>query len=450
MVTTGADLSAYGITALLAAMSGTNGDQALRFITRPGMSADSPMLTLDVSASIFDTNLWSVSYGCQRGDEIGSPVSSSYFLRAARANGGRIVEMYATSSFFNEQSGSEGNAFRKLSFSPDPLVNDTGPLFFIGDGTVGGIDSDPYYIPLDVALSYQNFNGQMAFLRFWSKALSLDEWREHVRNPKSTGVEDPLVNYNFGKTRSGSFGRLRMEVFGPNLDVDDAGNVTFFDTSLNGFHLFDVNIYGFTDLASEDVHRVPVTIDHSTISPYFDEAATDEKVRIRGLQVLDSESPLADYAPVYEIPRSEEPTDDTRFTIEFSLVDALNRDIVNMFANLDSMDAALGNPELAFADDYPDLARMRDIYFNRLSGRLDFKAFLEFFRWFDGSVGTFIEQLVPRKTRFKGTNFVIESHMLERAKIAYRTSDLYLSENARTRIADSIIQADIGAAIGKF
>jgi len=82
-----------------------------------------------------------------------------------------------------------------------------------------------------------------------------------------------------------------------------------------------------------------------------------------------------------------------------------------------------------FSPDYPDLEILRDVYFNNLTENLNFRQFLEFYRWFDNSISTFIEQLIPGKTRYKGTNFVIESHVLERHKRESRHSENYISNN---------------------
>jgi len=155
-------------------------------------------------------------------------------------------------------------------------------------------------------------------------------------------------------------------------------------------------------------------------------------------------------APVFKINPNETPTDDTRLSIEFSIIDALNRDIVNIFATLESLDNALGNPELVFSPDYPNLEVLRNIYFNRLTDKIDIKAFFEFFRWFDTSIGSFIEQLIPRKTRFFGTNFVIESHMLERPKVEYNYSDIYITEATRHNMKDTLLLQQISGIVRKF
>jgi hypothetical protein len=153
--------------------------------------------------------------------------------------------------------------------------------------------------------------------------------------------------------------------------------------------------------------------------------------------------------PIHEIPRSEIPNDDTRFSIDFSIADALNDDIIKIFSTFDEFNSALGNPELIFSPDYPELENMRDIYFNRLTGQVRLRQFFEFFKWFDSVLGisTFIEQLVPRKTRFLGTNFVIESHILERAKLEHMSTDIYLGEDNRHGLKGTILLQQFEALI---
>ena len=122
--------------------------------------------------------------------------------------------------------------------------------------------------------------------------------------------------------------------------------------------------------------------------------------------------------------------------------------MISMFSSLDVMNDMIGRPELMFSPDYPDLERLRDVYFNRLSDKPNFRKFLEFYRWFDMSISTFIEQLLPSKTIFKGANFVIESHMLERHKNMYRHSGNYLG--ARQVIEDSLLVQQIVGKLKKY
>lgn len=418
---------------------------------RPGTSSNSPTLHLSLPVNILDGNRWYISVGCNRNDSIQSIVSSSYFLRAGYQDYGDLVNFYTTSSYFNETEGGGTNVFR--SFTTPATLNASGSRIAIGNNPnipAGGIGYSFLNNTLDVddAARTAVFTGQVSNARFWSKGLTEKEAREHVRNHRSLGVEDASVHYNYVTNRTGSFEKLRMSILEKQTirSADSSGSIKFLDFSENGFHGFGT---GFGD--SSRVYYGDI-VGYSLISPYFDEYSSSEKVRIRGF--LDSEnlndSPWAVAAPVHELAKDETPLDDTRFSIEFSLVDTLSRDIVNMFSSLDELGNAVGSPEMMFSPDYPRLEVLSEIYFNRVKEKLNFRSFFEFYRWFDLSIGTFIEQLVPRKTKFKGTNYVIESHLLERHKIQYYSTDMYLGDSLRSKISDSLLVQQVTGRIGKY
>ena len=458
MCVTGTMSGGLGLVANLLAVS-SSADPKLMLYLRPGTNAASPLLHLSMSIpnnAIFDGDKWNVSFGCVRNDAIGSRVSSSYFLRIGVANDGELQHFQTTASYFNELITTESISFR----TTDASFNQSGTFLAVGENNSipAGVGNSYLYLNntsmSDPEARVTAFTGLQSNLRFWSKALTETEWAEHVQNHKSLGVEDPKVNYNFVKTRSGSFERVRMDTFSrqdtrranATASLGPLGTLTFLDFSLNGNHMTGS---GFP--IDRDALRGEL-FDVSYLSPYFDEAATSEKVRIRSFQNQDlvDATPWAGVAPIYEIVKSEQPTDDVRFSIEFSLIDALNRDIITLFSTLDAIDNALGAPELVYSPDYPDLETLRNIYFNRIQEKLNFKAFAEFFRWFDTSIGSFIEQLIPRKTNFKGTNFVIESHMLERHKLEYLSSEIYLGEEDRSRIRDVLLLQQFVGSIRKY
>lgn len=422
---------------------------SLYALIRPGMASNSPVLQLELDVDITDGEKWNVSVGCSRNDSISSNVSSSYFLRAATSQGGEVFKSYSTSSFFQECPSGEKNAFRDL----DSALNASGSKLSIGNDSTLPVGSMGYYY-LNSTLdspSYARsatFTGQVNNVRFWSKDLTEEEWREHVKNYKSVGVEDASTNYNYVTNKTGSFERLRLSILEKQsaITASSSGSITFLDFSENGF---DATGAGF--IANSKVYFGD-TFERSYLSPYFDEYSTNEKIRVRGFKNEESlkDNPWSVVGEAYELPSGETPMDDTRLSIEFSLIDSLNKDIINMFATLDEIANAIGSPELAYSPDYPALENLRDIYFNRISEKISFKNFFNFYRWFDMSIGTFIQQLVPRKTKFKGTNFVIESHMLERHKIEYQSSEIYLGDATRERIRDVLLSQQIVGKINKF
>ena len=448
-------------------------DGTVKLYLRPELSegTSAKELVLEVNGvNIFDGQKWNISYGRERADQINSEVSSSYFLRVARNSSGEVQRYVEDKKLFLETLHSDNKTFWS---DVDTNKNDWGTFITIGSQSLPQ--------PIDVSnLGLNNadssteqmcthFSGEIAQLRFWSKALSTEETKEHCRNPLSIGVQNPTTNFNFATTPEGSFERLRLDVSfdqpvtasiedeaaddayrdasssGGDYDMSPLGWIELFDFSqaeVSGsrgalwrqdsnhnpmkFHMYG---YGFE---AEKPNIKPERFDYQTIDAKFDEQSVDNKVRVRGFQLTHNiEEFQTDVAPVYEILPSETPSDDTRFSIDISAVQGLNDDIAKIFATLESLDNIIGSPELVFTQSYPDLEFLREVYFNRLEGKVRIKAFFEFFKWFDNAVGDIIKTLVPRKTHFLGVNFVVESHMLERAKMTYNYSDVYLGEKNR-------------------
>jgi len=284
-------------------------------------------------------------------------------------------------------------------------------------------------------------------VRFYSKLVSDDEWIEHVRDYRSCGSDNPSVNYNFVKTQPNSFERLRMSCFERQsvVNADLSGGIVFNDMSLN-----NINMSGFGFGSLSQCYRGQV-VNVSTLSTKIDEFTTDSKVRVRGYvdPINIQNDPTSNTAPVYDISYMR-PSDDARFSVDVSLVDALNRDIVTTLSSLNTMSNDVGNANLRFCLDYPDLEKLQDVYFNRLTSKLDFRKFFDFYRWFDESISTFIEQLIPKKTKYRGMNLVVEPHFLERHKLEYHGEDTYVNEANKRSLESVLLLQQVVGTIGRF
>ena len=449
----------------------TSSGSTLKLYIRPGLVSTDPLLKLHLTGvNIFDGNLWNVSFGRERSDErpettsekyladqISTVGSSSYFLRCARQSHGEIKDLYTTSAFFKESTGL--NIFSTI----DSTYNPSGAFFVLGSQSMADFSVPGYTLFLnDASLDTRrgaesgdfdkamitNFQGQASQLRFWSKSFKSSVWQEHVRNFKSVGVQDPMIHFNFNTKVTGAFGRIRVDAsIDQNITKSDSsGNIMFTDFSQN-----NLNVSGSGFEPSAGV-ITPETFYFSHLSPKFDISQTDNKVRVRSYQSADliERNPYATSAPSYEVLRSEQPDDDTRFTIEFSSVRALDEDIMNVFGNLEFFDNALGKTNLLFDDFYPDVDQIRKIYFDRLTDKPDYQIFFDLYKWFNTSLGALIEQMIPRKTKFLGINFVIESHVLERNRFRYLFDEIYLKALQRDTDRGNLFLSQIVGTMKKI
>ena len=440
----------HGLVANVVAFSGS--DSHLKLFVRPTTGSYSatlqPPLELALTGvNIMDHDYWNISFGRYRSDDpqIESFNSSSYFLRCAKQVNGRVTQLYTTSAFYLDD---RKNSLGAIVLQQTGSYNKSGSFVLIGSqsfDTTARFLNDPN---ITDQARQSTFEGQVSQVRFWSKGLLKEEWLEHVKNPTSVGTKDPLTNFNFVTTPTGSFQRLRLDLSmdQPISASDSSGDISIVDFSQTGLNAAGQGFEPTKTLLKYD------KLFFSSIAPAFDEMQSDVKIRPRSFvsgSNLD-EFREAQRAPLYEIPSNEEPEDDPRFTIDFSVANALNEDIVNMFATLDEIDNAIGSPELAFAIDYPRFQNLRDMYFNKLTEKVNFKHFLEFFRWFDESVGSTLDQLVPKKTDFLGVNFVIEPHSLERGKVQYHFNDQYIGEDFRSDLKGTYLLQQIVGRLKKF
>jgi len=393
----------------------TRGDltSSIDLYVSPNFSRNDSLRLTITGSNIFDGESWHVSFG-RSGSYTES--SSSYYLWASRVSATSPEGTLVTGSLFDD-----GSAWSTLS----PTLNSSGTFLCIGPQAVGVSPSYQFLNSSSFSDSAQQtiFSGKVARMRFWSKQLTLNELNEHSTNFESVGVENPSINYNFVTSMTGSWERLRLDAWMSQevTSSNSSGEISLFDYSQGNVEVFGQGFEASSRVIDNE------RVNTSVPSLRFDEASVDNKVRIRSLQDPSSAPNLyAETAPVYEILRSEEPSDDLRFSIEVSAVRTLDEDIAKIFATLDELDDAIGSPELQFSPDYVRLEVLRDVYFNRLTERIKMKQLYEFFRWFDLSMGSLIENFIPSNTRFLGSNFVIEPHALERSKVQYLNYGMYV------------------------
>lgn len=384
---------------------------------------------------LFDGGKWNISFG--RDASTKDAMSSSYYLRAGKSRFVKEALFYSTSVYYGDKTS---NALNTINSE----FNASGAFVTVGSMSLG-------YNPAS-SLSFLNqevskfpkivdFSGEVSNLRFFSKAMSEEETIVHVENPKSLGVKNPILNFNFNTEDSGSFERLRIDYSMEQIHTDSngSGQITIFDFTQNQF-------FGSgTGFESEKQVIFPSRLDYRILSPKLDLRSSDNKVRVRSYK--DKELVLRErvqVAPIYNIPLDEIPLDDKRVEVEVSAVQALNDDIILLFSALDYFDNAIGDPELVFASEYKTLRNLRKVYFNRITEKMSLTKFFTFFKWFDDTVGDIIEGLIPRSARYLGTNFVIESHSLERNKFVYNYTDMYLGELERPNPGEIYVQQIIG------
>ena len=387
--------------------------------------SDRMILTLS-GVNMFDDEKWNVAYGRQAL----SHHSSSYFLYVGKANSNGEIDTLLTQSqnMKNTASAGFGTSVNVLS-QLDSTFNASGSFLIFGSRSAGDDESTTKRLLISGSAlgndyepaTYVGFNGKVGHIKFWTKALSVKEFKEHTMNFKSIGTENPNnMSFNTASTE-----RLIIDATSDQLtkNTNTSGELVVFDFSQNEMHLTGTGFNASDYIVHNEEFR------YSILSPFFDENQINEKVNIRSFIQDDNVIRFgAKPAPVTEILVDEEVTYDPRFSIDFSIIEALDEDIIKIMATLDSFNNDIGDVQNMYSYEYKNLRELRRLYFNRLTDKVNLKSFFDFFTWFDQNIGDFIMKLIPARVNFNGINFVIESHMLERPKFNYHFYDTYINE----------------------
>lgn len=246
-------------------------------------------------------------------------------------------------------------------------------------------------------------------LRLWSSQLTERELEAHSLHFESYGRE---VSYN----NRDLVVHWRLNDGG---DADASGSLPIVDSTVNRS---DGMATGFAASAGNFTKFLE---DYSYI-PSIEYGWNQEKVRVFSGSRID---PLDAY-------------DDERFvTLELNMYDALNEDISHVMSSYGELGDVLGLPVNRYREDYEGLAQMRETYFKRLQGQLNFRVFADALDFFDTSFSSMVERLIPARSEFRGDELIVESHMLERPKYQYQLRPII---EGRIDISGSISVVDRG------
>jgi hypothetical protein len=221
--------------------------------------------------------------------------------------------------------------------------------------------------------------------RLWSAALLPEELDAHAAHFESYGRENSYDNEQLL-----IHWRLNDGV------SSDAGTLAVVDSTLAGR-----NGTGSFPAASNPFDKF---LEPYSYIPSIDYGWNQEKVRVYDGPYIDPQ---------------ERYIDERIVSLEFNMYDALNEDISHLMSSYDELNGILGLPVNRYREDYEGLQQMRETYFKRLQGKLNFRVFADMLDFFDTSFVSIIERLLPARVLFKGDELVVESHMLERPKFQY-------------------------------
>lgn len=221
--------------------------------------------------------------------------------------------------------------------------------------------------------------------RAWNSFISEDEFLSHCTNFHSYGKNITIEN-----------DKLKIHWrLDDGVESDSSGTFYVTDSTLN-------NVVGTgSNFPALSNNFTKFLLDYSVLQ--FPDGTDNEKIRIVNNDYVTTD--------LYK--------DTNTVSIEINMYDALNDDIMNIVSSYSELNKFIGLPVNKYREDYEGLIQMRETYFKRLQGKLNFKLFSNMLNDFDLNFVKMIQNLIPARSNFRGTELVIESHMLQRLKYQY-------------------------------
>jgi hypothetical protein len=257
---------------------------------------------------------------------------------------------------------------------------------------------------------------QIGGVRAWLDYLDNDEILQHNKD---------VLNYGMRSSIDGANLYLIDDVQVPTQDLTilnwDFDTVTTTDSS-GEFVVEDITsgstdtIYGTIDDIIRREHRAKgsfSTTDDSSVIGYefiqaykkqLPESAYDaQSIYIKGEQEINFSN--------------DDDVSDNLFVMEKSPASLISEEMLKSFSTTLEFANLFARPIERFRVEYKDLARARQLFFDRVESDMDFDRFFEYFKWIDSSISSMVNQLIPMSANFAGGIVdVIEPHILERDK----------------------------------
>lgn len=250
-------------------------------------------------------------------------------------------------------------------------------------------------------------------------------WLDYLGNEEILQHNKDVLNYGMRSSIDGANLYLIDNVQVPTQDLTilnwDFDTVTTSNAS-GEFEVEDITsgssdtIYGWIDDVIRREHKAKGTdfladdtsvVGHEFIQAYkkqLPESAYDaQSIYIKGEQEINFSN--------------DDDVSDNLFVMEKSPASLISEEMLKSFSTTLEFANLFARPIERFRVEYKDLARARQLFFDRVESDMDFDRFFEYFKWIDSSISSMVNQLIPMSANFAGGIVdVVEPHILERDK----------------------------------
>tara|TARA_Y100001973_G_scaffold55721_1_gene82314 strand:+ start:27265 stop:35250 length:7986 start_codon:yes stop_codon:yes gene_type:complete len=278
-----------------------------------------------------------------------------------------------------------------------------------------------------VGAHLQNFTGstlmhsdvKIGSLRLWIDHVNNDAIKQHALDPSNYGPSQAAYSNATMFTKNlESFHIPRYDTLALSWDFDNVtgsdgtGNYTVFDLSSGSSD----TIYGWVDSVIRKNHDgYGYGFPTSSVGMIDNEVLMVSKKNLPEIAVSSDRIYINGDEEKYLT--KDDDISDNFYSIEKSMPQIISEEMLNTLSSVKEFSNLIGRVEDRYRDKYKRLEYLRQMFFQKVSGDIDFEQFIEYYKWIDSALNMMIAQLLPISSRFsKEVSNMVENHIFERSK----------------------------------
>ncbi|MBT6059496.1 MAG: LamG domain-containing protein, partial [Gammaproteobacteria bacterium] len=370
------------------------------------ISAETKLLTSSVFYDVYDNERWNFSVRIKPTKDFAdivtgalSPSSYGYdvIFRGINTFLGEVKNSFELTGEISFQSGSDLLQNSKRVYCGAERTNYTGTLLHKSDVQVNSV-------------------------KYWAKHIDNHSLDQHLYDASNQGISGSYQNVKFWDPNNGPMDVLNTNALALSWNFNNitggsnaAGNFYTEDNSSGSAMLRTANYgwfggktgwqhtgygYGFATSSTAVYVKDPIN-SFKFVNP--ERAVSNDMIQI--LSDDDEVLGIVETVPSYY------------YTLEKSLYGALSEEMLDFLAGVVDFNNVIGAPVNRYRSRYKNLEKLRESFFRRVNKVSSVEKYINYYKWFDGSISTIIEQMLPASADFEAEVFnTIESHVLERNK----------------------------------
>ena len=270
--------------------------------------------------------------------------------------------------------------------------------------------------PTDVHVSY---------LRYWLDDIDNETMQDHAIGMYAYGPKSPYKNTSYEYSSLNQVELPALETLALNWDfrdisssADATGKIFVGDFASGSAEL--TSRYGWAGNITKQLYTARV--DHM---PKSEQKAVQRDFIFTTRNRLPEEFISSDMISIGEdadkiFTKDSRPLD-YFFSIENSLYRVISEEIINAFSAIVDFNNLIGEPVNKYRKEYKDLAKLRQLFFERVENEPDVERYLDYFKHVDAFIQQMLEELIPASSNVSDSVLnIVESHVLERNKYDHK------------------------------